>query len=61
MSKELAPEDASIASYGDFESDRSAVGRLRVGRLRRRTAPRSDASGVAFSEIRRIPENKNNY
>ena len=29
ISKELAPEDASIASYGDFESDRSAVGRLR--------------------------------
>ena len=27
--KELAPGEASIASYGDFESDRSAVGRLR--------------------------------
>ena len=29
VSKELAPEDASIGSYSDFESDRSAVGRLR--------------------------------
>ena len=37
MSKELAPEDASIASYGDFESDRSAIGRLRG-----RTAPPSE-------------------
>ena len=27
--KELAPEDASIESYSDFESDRFAVGRLR--------------------------------
>ena len=27
--KELAPEDASIESYSDFESDRSAVRRLR--------------------------------
>ena len=27
--KELDPEDASIARYSDFESDRSAVGRLR--------------------------------
>ena len=41
ISKELAPEDASIASYGDFESDRSAV-----GRLRRRTASPSDRSAV---------------
>ena len=29
VSKESASEDASIASYSDFESDRSAVGRLR--------------------------------
>ena len=29
VSKELASKDASIASYSDFESDRSAVGRLR--------------------------------
>ena len=29
VSKELASEDASIGSYSDFESDRSAVGRLR--------------------------------
>ena len=29
ISKELAPEEASIESHGDFESDRSAVGRLR--------------------------------
>ena len=29
ISKELAAEDASIGSYIDFESDRSAVGRLR--------------------------------
>ena len=27
--KELAPEDASIASYSDFESDHFLVGRLR--------------------------------
>ena len=62
VSKELAPEDASIESYSDFESDRSAVGRLRrraappsdrgaVGCLRHRTPSVSDASGVAFSEI----------
>ena len=29
ISKELAAKDASIASYNDFDSDRSAVGRLR--------------------------------
>ena len=29
VSKELASEDASIGSYSDFESDRSAVGHLR--------------------------------
>ena len=29
VSKESAPEDASIVRYSDFESDRSAVGRLR--------------------------------
>ena len=29
ISKELASEDPSIESYGDFEPDRSAVGRLR--------------------------------
>ena len=29
VSKESASEDASIASYNDFESDPSAVGRLR--------------------------------
>ena len=28
VSKELAPEDAFIASYGDFESDHFVVGRL---------------------------------
>ena len=27
--KELAPEDASIASYSDFESDDFVIGRLR--------------------------------
>ena len=27
--KELAPEDASIAGYSDFESDEFVVGRLR--------------------------------
>ena len=38
VSKESAPEDTSIARSSDFESDASGV-----GRLRRRTAPRSDA------------------
>ena len=67
VSKELASEDASIASYSDFESDRGAVGRLRrrtappsdrgaVGCLRHRMPSASDASGVKYSlEILRIP------
>ena len=29
ISREFAPDEASIESYGDFESDRSAVRRLR--------------------------------
>ena len=69
VSKELASEDASIASYSDFEPGRFAVGRLRrrtaprsdasgVGRLRRRTAPRSDAFGIGRLRRRTPPASR---
>ena len=54
ISKESAPEDASIASYSDFESDHFVV-----GRLRRRTTSSSAPPAQNFTnstEFQRILE-----
>ena len=53
------PEDASIASYSDFESDRSAVGRLRrrafgadlVNSAKGATSKASGAGGVSAKSL----------
>ena len=48
VSKELAPEDASIARYSDFESDHFVAGRLR-----------RHASGVKIPNVIKIKNYKN--
>ena len=59
VSKELAPKDASIARYSDFESDHSAVGRLQyrafgadlVNSAEGATPKESDAGGVSVKPL----------
>ena len=55
ISKELAPEDASIARHGDFESDRFAVGRLRRRHDRRKISQFRSINIKAFGETYQNP------
>ena len=60
VSKELAPEDASIESYSDFESDHFVVGRLRR-RASGGNLPFSDQFSTIFifDHFHRENENEN--